>query len=587
MKKNLKVVLWVGTILTLLLAIIFPKAGWAYLVETVLALAILGILTFNVKEKNNALKVILIAFLGLMVLTWIIPAAYYSSEYVEQGRVQMGLFDMFNYPLTALSYFGFITLFIILVGAFYGVLYKIPAYRTFLDKIVTTKKGKYAFITSSYSLIVVGSLAVFALTPVSAWILLPVLVILLVLAVAQFVIKTEEGANKLLLSYLILIVALLVSVCGVQIGIALFIPLIVAIVLMMGYDRITAALVTVGGVVAGLIGTTYANGNVTMLVQTLNLKLNYNIWVRVVILLAAIAIVIFNTIMHVKKLDGKESKVKKAVKKSNSKAAKKVEEVVVAVKNDELVPAVVKKEHSTWPFIVMFVLLFVVFVLAFISWDAEGIGVKAFTNATSSVTKFELFKFPIFGKILGTVNAFGAWTVTDMFVPLLLMVVVLALIYKVSFEDVLDGITSGAKKALAPAAVSVLIYSVLVLVTYHPFQMVIYNTLLGMTKGFNVLTTTVIALIASIFNADMSYTFQSVLPYYVTKVTNLKDFSIVGIIFTSMYGLTMLVAPTSLVLMGTLSYLKVSYKDWLKNIWQLLLELFIVLLIVFIIIAAI
>ena len=553
MKKNLKVVLWVGTILTLLLAIIFPKAGWAYLVETVLALAILGILTFNVKEKNNALKVILIAFLGLMVLTWIIPAAYYSSEYVEQGRVQMGLFDMFNYPLTALSYFGFITLFIILVGAFYGVLYKIPAYRTFLDKIVTTKKGKYAFITSSYSLIVVGSLAVFALTPVSAWILLPVLVILLVLAVAQFVIKTEEGANKLLLSYLILIVALLVSVCGVQIGIALFIPLIVAIVLMMGYDRITAALVTVGGVVAGLIGTTYANGNVTMLVQTLNLKLNYNIWVRVVILLAAIAIVIFNTIMHVKKLDGKESKVKKAVKKSNSKAAKKVEEVVVAVKNDELVPAVVKKEHSTWPFIVMFVLLFVVFVLAFISWDAEGIGVKAFTNATSSVTKFELFKFPIFGKILGTVNAFGAWTVTDMFVPLLLMVVVLALIYKVSFEDVLDGITSGAKKALAPAAVSVLIYSVLVLVTYHPFQMVIYNTLLGMTKGFNVLTTTVIALIASIFNADMSYTFQSVLPYYVTKVTNLKDFSIVGIIFTSMYGLTMLVAPTSLVLMGTLS----------------------------------
>lgn len=535
MKKNLKVVLLIGAILTVLLAIIFPKAGWAYLVETVLALAILGILAFNVKEKNNALKVILIAFLGLMVLTWIIPAAYYSSEYVEQGRVQMGLFDMFNYPLTALSYFGFITLFIILVGAFYGVLYKIPAYRTFLDKIADSfKKHEY-----------------------------------------------------LSLSCMIVLVAVLVSFCGVQIGIALFIPLIVAIVLMMGYDRITAALVTVGGVAAGLIGTTYANGNVTMLVQTLNLKLNYNIWVRVVILLAAIAIVIFNTIMHVKKLDGKESKVKKAVKKSNSKAAKKVEEVVVAVKNDELVPAVVKKEHSTWPFIVMFVLLFVVFVLAFISWDAEGIGVKAFTNATSSVTKFELFKFPIFGKILGTVNAFGAWTVTDMFVPLLLMIVVLALIYKVSFEDVLDGITSGAKKALAPAAVSVLIYSVLVLVTYHPFQMVIYNTLLGMTKGFNVLTTTVIALIASIFNADMSYTFQSVLPYYVTKVTNLKDFSIVGIIFTSMYGLTMLVAPTSLVLMGTLSYLKVSYKDWLKNIWQLLLELFIVLLIVFIIIAAI
>ena len=99
------------------------------------------------------------------------------------------------------------------------------------------------------------------------------------------------------------------------------------------------------------------------------------------------------------------------------------------------------------------------------------------------------------------------------------------------------------------------------------------------------MTTTIIAILASLFNSDVAYTFQSVLPYYVTKVTNLKDFSIVGIIFTSMYGLTALVAPTSLVLMGVLSYLKVSYKDWLKTVWKLLLELFVILLIIFIILA--
>ena len=54
----------------------------------------------------------------------------------------MGLFDLFNYPLTALSYFGYIALFIVLVGGFYGILHKIPAYRTFLDKIVAVFKGK-------------------------------------------------------------------------------------------------------------------------------------------------------------------------------------------------------------------------------------------------------------------------------------------------------------------------------------------------------------------------------------------------------------------------------------------------------------
>ena len=70
--------------------------------------------------------------LVFLLLSWILPAAYYSGQYVDQGRVQMGLFDLFNYPLTALSYFGYIALFIILVGGFYGILYKIPAYRTFL-----------------------------------------------------------------------------------------------------------------------------------------------------------------------------------------------------------------------------------------------------------------------------------------------------------------------------------------------------------------------------------------------------------------------------------------------------------------------
>ncbi len=575
--KLRKVVLCVCTLLVLLLAIIFPKATWAYLVELVLALAVMGILLFNVDDKNNAAKVILIVFIGFMILSWIIPAAYYSGEYAEQGRTQMGLFDMFNYPLTAVSYFGYITLFLILVGGFYGILHKIPAYRTFLDKIVRAFKGK----------------------------------------------------EKLLLSIMVVVIAVLVSCCGLHIGIAVFVPFIVALIFMMGYDKITAALVVVGSVAAGLIGTTCANANLNVLTQTLSLKLDYNIWVRIVILVAAIAMVIFNVLVYVKRTMGSVKVVKKEVKKAeavvevkkttktsnsskkkpankktsnskktnskstkkknNNKAALKDGKVIVLTEAEEVdsvteyVPSKSGSNHSVWPFTVLFILLFILVVLAFISWDAMG--VKLFNNMTSATTSFELFKFPIFAKVLGTINSFGAWSLTDLFVPLALIVVLLSVIYKVSFNEVLDGFVAGAKKALGPAVLSVLVYAILVLVTYHPFQLVIYNTLLGMSKGFNILTTTIIAFLASLFNADIAYTFQSVLPYYVTKVTNLKDFSIVGIIFTSMYGLTALVAPTSLVLLAALSYLKVSYKDWLKAVWKLALELFVVLLVVFIILA--
>ena len=575
-KKTLKVVLWVCALLVVLLAVIFPKATWAYMVELVLALAIMGIMVFNADEKYNATKVILIAFIGLMLLSWIIPAAYFSSEYVDQGRTQMGLFDMFNYPLTALSYFGYITLFIILVGGFYGILHKIPAYRSFLDRIV----------------------------------------------------KAFRGKELVLLSIMVVVIDLLVSFFGLHIGVALFIPFVVALILMMGYDRMTAALVTVGGISAGLIGTTYASSNISVLVQSLALKLGYSMGVRVIILLAAIAVVIFNVIVYVKrnlekvKVVKKETKTEKVVevktskttvtkkttkkaapkksskssskstkKKNSNKAALKDGKVIVLTEAESVgnesgyIPKGSSSKHSVWPFVVLFVLLLILVVLAFVSWDAEGIGIKLFADVTQSVTNYEMFKFPIFAKVLGTVNAFGAWTITDMFVPLALIVLLLSLIYKVSFDEVLEGFIDGAKKALGPAVVSLLVYGILVLVTYHPFQLVIYNTLLSLNKGFNVLTTTIIAILASLFNSDVAYTFQSVLPYYVTKVTNLKDFSIVGIIFTSIYGLTALVAPTSLVLMGVLSYLKVSYKDWLKTVWKLLLELFVILLIIFIILA--
>ena len=523
-------------------------------------------------KKHNTIKVVLITILVLLLLTWILPAAYYSGEFVDQGRVQMGLFDLFNYPLTALSYFGYIGLFLILVGGFYGILYKIPAYRAFLDRIV----------------------------------------------------KSANKHEAVSISTMVIVLALLVSICGVQIGIALFIPLIVSIILLMGYDKIVAALVTVGSISAGLIGSTYAYANVSVLTSTLALKLDYQIGVRFVILLVGIVLVIFNTLMYmktngkvkvtdkiekeVKEMEEKVEEVKKEVtkkvntakktaakktgtkkttakKSTSSKTRKSVNKAALMDEDVIVVPKKVLGSHNIWPFVVTFTLLFVVFVLAFITWGDNGFGVKLFDNMTKSFQEFKLFKFPLFAKVFGTINSFGNWSITDMFLPMFLTIVLLVIIYKVKLDDVFDGFVEGVKKALAPAFISLLIYTVLVLVTYHPFQLTIYKAVLGMTKGFNIITTSIVAIIASLLNGDAAYSFQSVIPYYASVVTKTGNYPLVAVIFQSMYGLTMLVAPTSLILMATLSFLKVSYKDWLKNSWKLLVELFVVLLIVFIILA--
>lgn len=511
-------------------------------------------------KKHNTIKVVLITMLGFLLLSWILPAAYYSGQYVEQGRVQMGLFDLFNYPLTSLSYFGYIGLLFILVGGFYGILYKIPAYRTFLERTA----------------------------------------------------KIFEGKGKIALAILVVVIALFVSICGAQFGLALFIPFIVARILMMGYDKITAALVTVGGIIAGLIGTTYASTNSSVLTGALALSPDFEIGVRWIILLVAVILVIFNVFMYVgfkkkasvakkevkeekvvvkkvekvatKKAPAKKAPAKKVPAKKTTKKGKNPNKAAVIEEDVIIVPAKVSGSHKIWPFVLTFSLLFVLFVLAFIPWSTFGI--DAFDKATTAVQEFTLFKFPIFAKVLGNFNSFGNWSVTDLFLPMGITTLILVLIYKVKLDDIFDGFIDGVKKALTPFALVILLYSILVIVTYHPFQLPIYKAFLELTKGFNIATTIVVGLFASIFNSDIAYSFQAIAPYYGSLV-KADYYPLAAVIFQSMYGLAMLFAPTSLVLMGILSYLNVSYKEWLKIIWKLLLELFVVLLIIFIILALI
>ena len=507
-------------------------------------------------KKHNTLKVVLITILVLMLLTWILPAAYYSSGYVDQGRVQMGLFDLFSYPLTALSYFGYIALFILIVGAFYGVLNKIGAYRILLDKMVKKFKGK----------------------------------------------------EKLVISVIMVLFAVLTSICGLQFGLLVFFPMVISLILLMGYDKIVAALTVVGSTMIGIAGTTYAYTNTGLIMSVLGLDIDSEILTKIVILVVGIILLIFNTFLYIKKGENKEISTKKVVKeekitktskttkniketksktstKSSTKAAVKDEEKIVLKTKDVnsgFVPADVKgKNYKIWPLVTVLVLLFIILVLAFISWTG-AFNSTLFTDVTTAVTEFELFGFSIFGKLLGTVKEFGTWTVSEVSVVLILATLLLSCIYKVKFDDVLDSAKEGALKAIKPAIVVILLYTCLVIVTYHPFQLVIYKAILGLTDGFNALTSSLVAILTSLFNVDAAYAFNSSLPY-VASLVDSSTYSIIGVIFQAFYGITMLVAPTSLILMLVLSYLDIPYCKWLKAIWKLLVEIVVVVAIIIII----
>ena len=638
-------------------------------------------------RKHNAIKVLLVTILVVAILTWILPAAYYQSSFVEQGRTQMGLFDLFSYPLTAISYFGYIAIFVLAVGGFYGILHKIPAYRNMLDKIV-------------YNL---------------------------------------RGNEKLFLVVTVVVFALLTSVCGVQLALFIFFPFIASVILLLGYDKMVVALTLVGSTMIGMMGTTTAVSNVSLLFQSLSkVKVGSAMSLKIAILLIGLFLLIINILLYVKKhaivesriaarktistgrreekkvvvqkataakktgsssakkssSSKKKTQTKKSTKSRNNNKADLVDEDVIVISErlengeNEFVPSVVNGTHKIWPLVLSMAVSFIVLLLAFIPWK-DAFGMSVFENATTkflqtnivvwialligviiavgltflisrkgkntlvsfivcllailigytvtggSVTGFILLmvflllahfitkklsgdmlitscvdlvvslvyilifaaatgfsayfkglgsffgaKFALFGKVFGNTPAFGTWTINEL-IPLLIVVALfLICIYKVKFDDVLDGVRRGFRRALLPAVIAILIYTILVMVVYHPFQLVLYKAILGWSKTFNLFGTALIAVISSVLNADPAYAFQSVLPYFTSVIKDTSIYPKVALLFQSMYGITMLVAPTSLILLLVLSYLKVNYIDWLKNIWLFTVVLFVLTLLI-------
>ena len=218
-------------------------------------------------KKHNTLKVVIITLLLFALLTWILPCATYQTEYTELGRYQVGLFDILSYQSTVFGYFGYVALFVLVVGGFYGVLYKTGAYRRMLDSLVKKFKGKEA--------------------------------ICLIIIMALF--------------------AFLTSFAGLQLALLMLFPFVISLVLMMGYNKSTAVAVTAGSVAVGLMGTTFSYNTTQVLQQYLSVELTDLIWAKIVLLvlgvvLLALFVLKFGKKASTKKVDDKEEFIPEEVK---------------------------------------------------------------------------------------------------------------------------------------------------------------------------------------------------------------------------------------------------------------------------------
>lgn len=511
-------------------------------------------------KKNNIFKAIGIVMLFYILCTWIVPIIYSIAGSDAQVDYQIGVFSIFSIILETFSGFGSIVLFVLLVGAFYGVFKATGAY----EKVLT-------FLTSK-----------------------------------------AQGREKIVLIAIMILMAVISSISGLDLGLLILFPLLMALVVKMGYDKLVALSATVGATIVGMYGATFAGTLYGVNKSMLNLDNFDQILVKVLFLvLGVVALVVFTSMYANKKavkLDAKKDKKHKVIKESVKKDSKKKEdkktdnkpvkeekvkkEKVKREKNKLSIKLPVKrekvekekKERTALPALVIFGFLVLVIFLGTTSWEAI-FGSNWFTTAHTAWTGVKIGDFEILNKLFGGVEPLGTWTSPMRFqtysMLLVIAMIALAIVYRKSPKETFAGFVDGIKSFVVPVIGVVLACSVFVFVYYNPLISTVTSLLLQATEEFNVALSTIYTAINSLFYVDYYYLSYSVL-YPITSVySDASILSIISVMFTSIYSLVMLIAPTSVLLVVSLLISDVKYTTWVKYIWKLVLTLLIISLIVF------
>lgn len=465
-------------------------------------------------KKHNLFKVVMITFAVVVLLSWIFDVTAFTGYGVTEGeKMQIGLLSIPSYLSIALQYFGHIGLYVLMVGGFYGVLHKIPAYRNLIDRMVNGFKGyEYLFM-----------------------------IIVMV------------------------VFTLLSSIAGLSVATILFFPFVIAVILAMGYDKITAALITVGSISVGLIGTLYSDSNINGVTTVLGVTSDSFTTDKVVLLLISFALLVFNVLWYARSHRDTENIVKGSYIPEKSTDVK----------------------QKIWPLVALMDFMLVFLTVAFVSWSTFKIDI--FSKVHTKLLEYTIFDFPLFKNVLGLTDKvyLGNWTLVEAIIVIIIVSMIVAFVYKMKLNDYITSFMNGAKRALKAAVLVILSYIILIGVTNVPTLMTIFKHMFELTEDMNVFTMSIASFITCLFNGDTYYSAIAILPYVSNVTYPGVNVEVLSVLFQSMYGLATLVAPTSVVLLATLSYMHIPYGKWLKAVWKLLLELFVVLAIALFIIAAI
>ena len=488
------------------------------------------------RKKYGLIKVLAILLLLVVVVTYFVDGRGGNKEY-------LAIFDLFFNYMQSFYYFFDTALVILAIGGFYGLLNRIPAYRKLIENIV----GKIGKKKSVFVIVVT------------------------------------------------VLFAIISSLTGLNLVLMLFVPFVISIILLLGYDKLVALSATVGGILVGFIGgilvtvkdsSSQYEVSYTTLEKIVGLKKSWTLSTtlpKCLLLIVGIVLLVLYIINHIKSVGEKSAKY----------ALSTSDPLLVETKERTLKTAVKRKTKRdgkvrVWPLIVVLCVVFVLLVLGYMPWNSL-FGVKCFDEFHEWLTGLTIGKYAVFTSLFSsTINAFGRWNDSGSYMMTIFLMfmsgIILILVYRIKIDDALDGVLYGIKKMLLPAMIAILAYSVLVCTYNNGFiETIVTNA--SKSFGDNMVVHALITLFGSILNVDLYYSVAGVFSTIVSSLTDKANLSVFAVMFQSVYGIVQFVGPTSLLLIVGLSYLEVPYKTWLKYIWRFVVELLIAIFVILMIVS--
>lgn len=483
-------------------------------------------------EMPSSFTVLFLIIIVLAILTWIIPAGQYQTN--EAGQ---------------------------LIAGTYEVVESTP--RGFYDVLMSPVYGMYGTETTGAAI----EVALFI------WVMGGFLGVLdytgaLDVGIAS-VIKKNRGNEKKLIPLLMLLFALGGSTYGMAEETIAFYPLLIPIMVTVGFDTLVAVAIVLVGSQVGCLASTVNPFATGVASDAAGISIGDGFFWRLVFFVVMLGVSILFVYRYAEKVQKHPEE---------SLVADQREENLEHFQVPERVPELSKKQRNV---LIVFGLTFVIMILGLIPWADFGITIFESLNDA-------LLQVPILGGFMQHADPLGSWYFAEITMLFLAMSVLMGIVYGISEKDFVSTFMKGTADMNSVALICAVSRGVQIIMNDGQITATVLHW--GEISLANLPAQAFIAL-TYLFYLPMSFLIpgtSSLAGATMGLLGPLGEFAGVGAhlvitAFQAASGVLNLVTPTSGVVMGALAIARIDLTTWWKFMGKLVVTIILLSIVILVV----